>query len=134
MSPQLSHVRIDDLSVGYRRAGRGPALVLLHGFLCDSRCWRPQLADLSAQFDVIAWDAPGAGSSSDPPEPFTLADWSRCLAIFLDALNVTQAHIVGLSWGGVLAQEFYRLYPRSVARLVLAGTYVGWKGSLPAPV
>jgi len=108
-------------------------LILLHGFLCDSRCWRRQLADLSEQFDVIAWDAPGAGSSSDPPDPFTLADWSRCLAAFLDALGVAQAHFVGLSWGGVLAQEFYRLDPTRVSRLVLADTYAGWRGSLPAP-
>jgi len=107
-------------------------MVLLHGFLCDSRCWKSQLAELSVQFDVIAWDAPGAGSSSDPPSPFTIADWSRCLAKFLDTVGVTDAHIVGLSWGGVLAQEFYRLYPWRVSRLVLADTYAGWKGSLPS--
>ena len=132
MSTQLSHLQIDDLSIAYRRAGRGPALVLLHGFLCDSRCWRCQLADLSEHFDVIAWDAPGAGMSSDPPVPFTLGDWSRCLARFLDALGAAPAHVVGLSWGGVLAQDFYRLDPMRVSRLILADTYAGWKGSLPA--
>ena len=132
MRPELSQVQIGDLSIGYRRAGKGAAVVLLHGFLCDSRCWRRQLADLSEQYDVIAWDAPGAGVSSDPPDPFTLVDWSLCLATFLDVLGVTLAHFVGLSWGGVLAQEFYRLFPTRVARLVLADTYAGWKGSLPA--
>ena len=132
MIAELSHVQIGDLSIGYRRAGRGPALVLLHGFLCDSRCWLRQLEELSEHFSVIAWDAPGAGSSSDPPDPFTFSDWSHCLASFLDALDVTHAHLVGLSWGGVLAQEFYRLYPRRLVRLVLADTYAGWKGSLPA--
>jgi pimeloyl-ACP methyl ester carboxylesterase len=131
---KLSRLRIDDLSIAYRQAGDGPALVLLHGFLGDSRCWRHQLAGLARQFNVIAWDAPGAGSSSDPPDPFTLAEWSRCLAKFLDALGVARAHLVGLSWGGVLAQEFYRHYPARVLRLVLAGTYAGWRGSLPAEV
>src|ERR1043166_9179026 len=120
MITELSQLQIDDLSIGYRRAGEGPALVFLHGFLCDSRCWRRQLADLSDQFDVIAWDAPGAGSSSDPPDPFALADWSRCFAKFLDALGVARAHLVGLSWGGVLAQDFYRLYPMRPSRLGLA--------------
>lgn len=134
MIPELSHVQIDDLSIGYRRAGTGPPLLLLHGFLCDSRCWRSQLAELSDQFDVIAWDAPGAGSSSDPPTPFTLADWSRCLARFLDAVGVPRAHVVGLSWGGVLAQEFYRLHSNRVARLVLSDTYPGWGGSFPPAV
>src|SRR6476659_1671489 len=98
MNTDLSQIEIDGLSVGYRQAGAGPPLVLLHGFLCDSRCWRSQLAALSGEFTVIAWDAPGAGSSSDPPDSFTLADWSRCLERFLDRLGIEQAHIAGLSW------------------------------------
>jgi pimeloyl-ACP methyl ester carboxylesterase len=89
------------------------------------------LTDLSAHFDVIAWDAPGAGTSADPPDRFTFAEWSHCLAHFLDALGVAEAHVAGLSWGGVLAQEFYRGYPARVSRLILADTYAGWKGSLP---
>lgn len=129
-----SELQIDDLTIAYRRVGDGPALVLLHGFLCDSRCWRRQLAELSDQFDVIAWDAPGAGSSSDPRPGYSLTDWSDCLADFLDALDVASAHLVGLSWGGVLAQDFYRLYPSRVSSLVLADTYAGWAGSLPASV
>jgi pimeloyl-ACP methyl ester carboxylesterase len=47
-------------------------LVLLHGFLCDSRVWRRELEELSDRFTVVAWDAPGAGASSDPPDPFTI--------------------------------------------------------------
>jgi pimeloyl-ACP methyl ester carboxylesterase len=105
---------------------------LLHGFLCDSRCWQPQLRALADQFTVTAWDAPGAGSSSDPRDPFTITDWGRCLAEFLDARGIERAHVVGLSWGGLLAQELYRLYPARVLGLVLADTYAGWKGSLPA--
>jgi pimeloyl-ACP methyl ester carboxylesterase len=106
-------------------------LVLLHGFLCDSRCWRPQLADLSDSFRLIAWDAPGAGSSSDPPDPFTTTDWAHCLAGFFDVLGIERAQVLGLSWGGILAQEFYRLYPDRVLALILCDTYAGWKGSLP---
>jgi pimeloyl-ACP methyl ester carboxylesterase len=129
--PDLARVEIEGLSIAYRRAGTGPALVLLHGFLCDSRCWRRQLSGLAEHFTVIAWDAPGAGSSDDPANDFTLADWSRCLATFVDALGVATATIVGLSWGGLLAQELYGQHPSLVARLVLADTYAGWKGSMP---
>jgi pimeloyl-ACP methyl ester carboxylesterase len=116
--------------VAYRSAGSGPPLVLLHGFLCDSRAWRCQLEGLAQDFRVIAWDAPGAGESPDPREGFTLTDWADCLAGFLDGVGVVEANLVGLSWGGLLAQEFYRLYPSRVLRLVLADTYAGWKGSL----
>ena len=52
----------------------------------------------------------------------------------LDSAGVQRAHVVGLSWGGLLAQEFYRRYPSYVISLVLADTYAGWKGSLPAPL
>jgi pimeloyl-ACP methyl ester carboxylesterase len=130
----LHFTQVDGHSIAYREAGHGDAMVLLHGFLCDSRSWRSQLAGLSDQFRVVAWDAPGAGSSSDPPESFTTTDYVRCLAGFLDALDVGHAHVVGLSWGGILAQEFYRLHPKRVASLVLADTYAGWRGSLPGPV
>ena len=131
---KLRFEHLEGLAVGYRRAGRGAPLVLLHGFLCDSRCWLPQLAGMSAWFTVIAWDAPGAGASFDPPGQFTTTEYARCLADLLDAIGVGRAHIVGLSWGGILAQEFYRQYRERVRSLVLADTYAGWKGSLPEAV
>ncbi|MEX2556337.1 MAG: alpha/beta hydrolase [Actinomycetota bacterium] len=129
-----SFVQVDGHSIAYKENGQGVALVLLHGFLCDSRCWSQQLHGLSDGFRVVAWDAPGAGSSSDPLESFTTADYARSLASFLDALGVMRAHVVGLSWGGILAQEFYRLYPERLRSLVLADTYAGWKGSLAEDV
>lgn len=130
----MFRAKINGLSVAYERTGDGPALVLLHGFTIDSRMWRPQLESLSDQFTVIAWDAPGTGQSSDPPETFRIGDWADCLAGLLDAAEVKRAHIVGLSWGGILAQEFYRRYSARVLSLVLADTYAGWKGSLPEQV
>jgi pimeloyl-ACP methyl ester carboxylesterase len=53
-SAELTRVEVNGFSVAYRDAGEGPPLILLHGFLCDSRCWRPQLADLSDRFRVLA--------------------------------------------------------------------------------
>jgi pimeloyl-ACP methyl ester carboxylesterase len=130
----MLRVEVDGLSVAYERAGDGPTLVLLHGFTHDSRAWRPQLQSLADQFTVIAWDAPGAGQSVDPPETFGIGDWADCLAGFFDAVGVQSAHIVGLSWGGLLAQEFCRRHAVRVRSLVLADTYAGWKGSLPEPI
>jgi pimeloyl-ACP methyl ester carboxylesterase len=125
----VEHVDVRGGEIAYRRAGSGTPLVLLHGFLCDSRVWRRQLAELRDEFDIVAWDAPGAGRSPDPPDRFALSDWASCLAAFLDALGLGPAHIVGLSWGGLLAQELFRLAPDRVRTLVLADTYAGWKGS-----
>lgn len=127
----MTSVKVNSLSVAYRQTGDGPALVLLHGFAVDSRMWRPQLESLSDKFTVIAWDAPGAGQSSENPETFGMGDWVDCLAGFLDAVGIQRAHILGLSWGGILAQEFYRRHYARVLSLVLIDTYAGWKGSLP---
>jgi pimeloyl-ACP methyl ester carboxylesterase len=128
--PDLSVVDVSGQSVAYRQAGEGPALVLLHGFLCDSRVWRTQLMDLSDAFMVVAWDAPGAGSSSDPPDPYTITDWAKCLSNFMDEIGIARAHFLGLSWGGLLAQELYRVDPERIHGLLLCDTYAGWRGSL----
>lgn len=132
MTDVQSHtLEVDGQAISYLEAGQGAALVLLHGFLCDARVWRQQLSHLSDQFRVIAWDAPGAGASSDPPDTFTTENYAHSLAGFLEAAGIEKAHILGLSWGGILAQEFYRRYPQRFRSLVLADTYAGWKGSLP---
>ena len=120
--------------IAYRRGGEGPAVVLLHGFTHDSRAWRPQLESLSDAFDVTAWEAPGAGGSADPTEPFVIDQWADVLAGFMDSIDVPQAHVAGLSWGGLLAQELYRRHGHRVNSLVLADTDAGWKGSLPDPM
>jgi pimeloyl-ACP methyl ester carboxylesterase len=123
-------LEIDHHHIAYERAGEGPPLVLLHGALSDGRVWRRQLEDLSNEFCVVAWDAPGAGRSSDAPTPFGMAEWAGVLAGFLSALELGPAHVLGLSWGGTLALELYRQCPEAVTSLILADTYAGWKGSL----
>ena len=54
-------VEVEGLNIAFRRAGEGRPLVLLHGGVSDSRVWSARLADLSDQFLVVAWDAPGCG-------------------------------------------------------------------------
>jgi pimeloyl-ACP methyl ester carboxylesterase len=127
----MRRVEWNGLEIAYERTGSGPPLVLLHGALADHREWRVQLEELSDEFDVIAWDAPGNGKSTDPQPPFGTADWADALAGLLDALDVGPAHVGGLSWGGTLALELYARHPARVASLLLVDTYAGWKGSLP---
>jgi pimeloyl-ACP methyl ester carboxylesterase len=125
-------LHIEGLEIAYEQAGEGPSLVLLHGALSNARIWRQQIAELSDEFTVVAWDAPGAGRSSDPAEPFGMVEWADVLAAFVDAGGLGRAHFVGLSFGGTLALELYRRHPDVAASLILADTYAGWKGSLSA--
>jgi pimeloyl-ACP methyl ester carboxylesterase len=130
----MDEVEVGGHRIAYQRKGEGAPLVLLHGWPLNSREWRRQIDGLSDEFMVVAWDAPGAGRSSDPPETFGLHEWADCLAAFIDALNMGPAHVAGLSWGGGLALELYRRHPTVLRTLILASAYAGWAGSLPAEV
>jgi pimeloyl-ACP methyl ester carboxylesterase len=127
----MDRVVVNGLDVAFQRQGEGPDLMLLHGAACDSRVWRMALETLSDAFTVVAWDTPGCGQSSDPPEHFRLPDFADCLGRFIDALGLQRPHILGHSWGSALALELYRQQPETVRSLVLVGAYAGWSGSLP---
>jgi pimeloyl-ACP methyl ester carboxylesterase len=120
--------------IAYDLKGEGPPLVLLHGYVGDRRMWRPQIEALSDEFTVVAWDAPGYGGSSDPPESFALSEFADCLAAFIEALGLGRVHVLGISFGGGLALELYSRHPELPMTLVLASAYAGWAGSLPAEV
>jgi pimeloyl-ACP methyl ester carboxylesterase len=131
----MDQVEVGGLRIAYHRAGAGPPLVLLHGYVGDGpTTWRRQLDGLSDQFTVLTWDALGAGGSADPPAAFGLAGYADCLAGFLQRLGLEQPHVAGLSFGGILALELYRRHPAIPATLILASAYAGWAGSLPAEV
>jgi pimeloyl-ACP methyl ester carboxylesterase len=128
----VDSVHVDGHVIAYERAGTGPPLVLLHGYVGDGpTTWRPQIDDLSDEFTVIAWDAPGAGASTDPPEAFGIAGYADCLAGFIDALGLEAPHVAGLSFGGALAIEFAHRHPAVPRTLILVSAYAGWAGSLP---
>jgi pimeloyl-ACP methyl ester carboxylesterase len=129
----MEMTEVGGLRIAYERAGTGPPIVLLHGYVGDGRTtWRQQLDGLCDEFTVVAWDAPGAGGSADPPESFGLAGYADCLASFVGRLGLDRPHVVGLSFGGILALALMRRHRAVPATLVLASAYAGWAGSLPA--
>jgi pimeloyl-ACP methyl ester carboxylesterase len=131
----VDHIEVDGLHIAYERAGAGPPLVLLHGFVGDGPAtWRRQIDELSRDFTVVAWDAPGAGQSSDPPELWGMAGYADCLAAFMHAIGTDRAHVAGLSSGGALALALYARHPAIPITLTLASAYAGWTGSLPSDV
>src|SRR5437879_8071585 len=107
----MEQLEVGGHRIAFRRAGSGPALVLLHGFFGDSRVWRWQLEALSDEFTVVAWDAPGCGGSSDPPAGFRMADYADSLAGLIRWLGLDGASVVGVSFGGTLALELALRHP-----------------------
>jgi pimeloyl-ACP methyl ester carboxylesterase len=131
----MEMIEVDGHRIAYERAGDGPLLVLLHGYVGDGpTTWRRQIEGLSDEFTVVAWDAPGCGRSSDPPESFGMVGYADCLAGFVDRLGLRRPHVAGLSFGGALALALYRRHPDIPRRLILASAYAGWAGSLHADV
>ena len=124
-------VEVGGLDVAYERVGSGPAVALAHGFVGDGRStWGSQIDDLADEFTVVAWDAPGAGSSQDPPADFGMDDYADCFAAFLRALRIETTHLVGLSFGGALVLATFRRHRDIASSLALVSGYAGWRGSL----
>jgi pimeloyl-ACP methyl ester carboxylesterase len=129
----MDAVEVAGLRIAYLRAGSGPPLVLFHGVGEDSRIWRHQLEDLSRDFTVIAWDAPGCGQSDDPAPELSARDLGLLAAGFVKqaAGGSGKPHVLGVSWGSMVALELYKGYPDVPASLLLVSAYAGWAGSLP---
>jgi hypothetical protein len=91
----------------------------LHGGISDSREWRLPIDGLCGEFMLAAWDAPGCGQASDPPQTFRMPDYAACLVSFIEALALDSPHVVGLSFGDTLALELFRQRPMLPRSLVL---------------
>tara|TARA_Y100000766_G_C18858657_1_gene582106 strand:- start:517 stop:1332 length:816 start_codon:yes stop_codon:yes gene_type:complete len=108
------------------RAGNGPLLILLHGIGGNKSNWYHQMQYFHRFFDTVAWDARGYGDSDDYDGDLNFEDFSKDLLTLINHCNSEKAHLCGLSMGGQIAQDFYRLYPDRVKSLTLAATFTHW--------
>ncbi len=112
-----------DIAVEY--AGQGPLVVFLHGIGGNRTNWRDQLPAFAEHFTAASWDARGWGDSDDYDGPFRFADVCADLGRVLDHFGAVSAHLVGLSMGGMIVQEFAARHPERVATMVLVDTNNG---------
>jgi len=119
----LRRIRLaDHETVVAQRGDSGPAVVLLHALGLDWRMWENVMPALSAGRRVYAYDVRGHGWAAGSPNPFTMADTANDLFAVLDALGLDRAHIVGLSYGGGIAQAAAVAHPERVESLALLAT------------
>ena len=114
--------RVRGIELAYTDEGRGPAVVLLHGFPFDRSMWRGQVERLSGGFRVIAPDLRGHGETTLTDGVSTMEELAEDVVALLDELNVPRAVLCGLSMGGYVALALYRAHPERVRALVLADT------------
>ena len=107
------------------RVGEGPLLVMLHGIGGNRTNWRDQLPVFANHFTAVAWDTRGYGLSDDYPGDLDFKDFARDLGRVLDHYGARKAHLLGLSMGGRIIQDFYEMWPERVATLTLCDTRSG---------
>jgi pimeloyl-ACP methyl ester carboxylesterase len=117
---------VNGIKIHYQRPGRGPDLVFLHGLAANLGFWYFRIVPLlTGDYRVTAYDLRGHGLSDMPRSRYTSADMAHDLRCLLDALGIERAHLVGHSFGGVVALQFAALYPERVASLMIADSQVG---------
>lgn len=120
--PQL---KANGINIHYEEQGSGDPLLLIMGFTMSVVGWHWNIPTFAKSFRTIAFDNRGVGQSDKPDLPYSMAMFADDTAGVLDALNVEQAHVFGISMGGMIAQEFALRHPQRVQTLILGCTNCG---------
>ncbi len=139
MTVRDDYVREEIMQVGGRSlrvairpgTGTGPPLLLCNGIGMRLEAFRPFVDALDPAIEVIRFDAPGVGGSQLPNRPYRFTSLALLLSEMLHNLGHQQADVLGVSWGGGLAQQFALLNPRRCRRLILVATSTGPQTMVP---
>jgi 3-oxoadipate enol-lactonase len=130
----MPKAHVNGLDLYYERAGSGPPLLFISGTGGDLRV-KPNVFDgpLARAFDLLAYDQRGLGQSEKPDRPYSMADYADDAAALMADQGWDEALVVGVSFGGMVAQELVLRHPKRVKRLVLACTSPGGAGGASFP-
>ena len=117
----MPHVQLRDIVAYYEEAGSGPPLLLIAGLGGHSGLWSLQLRALALQGRVIAFDNRGAGRTSAPDKPYSIAGMADDACQLLDCLDIEKASVAGYGMGGAIAVELAAEHADRVENLVLIG-------------
>ncbi len=139
--PQIDSrtAKIDNVELRYLTAGRGPAVILLHGFAETSRMWRPIIPLLAEKFTVIAPDLPGIGDSSIPTDKseIDMITSARRIHALVRSLGIEKAKVVGHDIGLMVAYAYATQFADESEKLVVMDAFLpgvpGWEAIYNAP-
>lgn len=118
----MPKVKVNDIEINYEVEGEGEPLVLIHGLSGSTTHWFFQIPEFSKHYKVIAYDVRGHGQTDKPKQEYSIKLFADDLKGLLDKLGVDKTHLIGISMGGYIAQQFALDYPDKVKSLVLADT------------
>jgi pimeloyl-ACP methyl ester carboxylesterase len=123
--------QVDGIKMHYLTAGRGPAVILLHGYTQTSRMWKPLIPLLSGKFTVIAPDLPGIGDSEIPKDGLDMKNAAIRVHALVKSLGVEKARVVGHDIGLMVAYAYAASFPAETEKLVVMDAFLpgvaGWE-------
>lgn len=132
--PLTTYINVGSVRIraSIENSGAGRTLLLINGIGASGDLFEPFRAELDDRA-TIAFDAPGVGGSETPALAMSMRRLARTVDELCDDFDATRVDVLGVSWGGLLAQELARRHPERVRRLVLVATSTGWT-SLPGNI
>jgi len=129
--------KIDNVELHYLTAGKGPTVILLHGFAETSRMWRPIIPLLAEKFTVVAPDLPGIGDSSIPADKIDMITSASRIHSLVRSLGVEKARVVGHDIGLMVAYAYATQFPNETEKLAVMDAFLpgvpGWEAIYNAP-
>jgi serine-type D-Ala-D-Ala carboxypeptidase len=122
-------IKLDGGKLYYEELGHGEPLILIHGHSLDNTMWDDQFREFAKYYRVIRYDCRGYGQSSMPDEKMDFLH-ANDLKELMSQLQISKAHLVGLSMGGFIALDFLALHPEKVISAVLASGNI-WNAKGP---
>ncbi len=131
----MPFITFRDLQMYYETRGKGPRLLVISGTGGDLRR-SPSIFEMpiAQHFEILAYDQRGLGQTSRPDIPYNMLDYADDGNALLEAVGWDRCLVMGISFGGMVAQEFALCYPHRVERLVLASTSSGGAGGASYPL
>lgn len=123
--------QVRDIEIYYEIAGSGPRLLFINGTGADLRRKQPFVDKLSDHFTVLRYDQRGLGQSGKPDKHYSMADYADDAAALMDLVGWDSAAVLGVSFGGSVAQEFARRHAERITRMVLACSNPGGSYGYP---
>jgi len=132
---QTKKVRVGDIDIAYKVFGKGKPLLLIPGFSATMYVWDPVMLDkLSSKHTIIVFDNRGIGKTTVGTKTWTIEQFANDTAGLIDALGIKKPiDVLGLSWGGYVAQELTLMHPQKVCKLILYGSDCGGKATILSP-
>ncbi len=130
----MPHATLNGIDIYYERFGDGPTLLYFNGSGTSLETTRVGFDAYAKRFDVVVHDQRGLGATEAPEGPYTMADYAADGVALLDHLGLDRVRVVGISFGGMVAQEFAVTYPDRVERLALLCTSPGGEGRASYPL